>query len=120
MAKDFVDCKIDQDRMTDGKEVAAELRKGKRGGIPWSVFLKPDGTTIIDSDGPKGNIGCPIQPEEAAHFLEMVKMARVQLTDAEIAAIGKSLDDYAKGILEQRKRAREAASKKRAKRKSGK
>lgn len=120
MAKDFVDCKIDQDRMTDGKALATELRKGKRGGIPWSVFLRPDGTAIIDSDGPKGNIGCPIQPAERAHFVAMVEAAKIRLTEDEINALAKDLDAYAKGVIDQQKRAREAASKKRARRASGK
>lgn len=90
LAKDFVVLKIDTDRMTGGKEMV-ESTKGKGGGIPWFAFLDPDGKTLIDSNGPKGNIGCPNTDDEIDHFIAMLTKTKVNLTDEDIAALKKSL-----------------------------
>lgn len=114
VAKDFVDLKIDQDRMTNGKEVAAELREGARGGIPWSVLLGPDGERRITSDSPGGNIGYPVQPEEIAHFMKMVETVRESMTDEDIAYLKQRLDERAAEILDARKKAAEERAKREA------
>src|SRR5262249_48867721 len=51
LGKDFVEVKIDQDRMEGAKEVFARYNASGKGGIPWFVFLDPKGKTIITSDG---------------------------------------------------------------------
>lgn len=66
--KYFIDIKIDIDRMAGGKDVAARLRGGTGGGIPWMAFYDGSGKEIIDSDGPNGNVGYPVKDEEIAHF----------------------------------------------------
>lgn len=91
MAKDFVDVKIDQDRMTGGKELLARYNTAKSAGIPWFVFTDPTGKTIITSDGPKGNIGFPGDKDEIEHFVKMLKAAKKQLTDQEIDRLADSL-----------------------------
>jgi hypothetical protein len=73
LGPDFVDAKIDTDRMDHGKEVLAEYRKGEDGSIPWFVILDGKGKPLATSDGPKGNIGYPAQPHEIEHFLAMLK-----------------------------------------------
>ncbi len=80
-AKYFVDIKIDTDRMDGGKEVAARLRGGASGGIPWMVFLDGAGQEVINSDGPNGNVGYPVQPEEIAHFVRMLETVNVSEED---------------------------------------
>lgn len=90
MGKAFVDVKIDTDRMVGGQDVLAKYAKGKNGGIPWFVFLDGSGQAVIDSNGKKGNIGFPAQPEEIAHFGEMLKKTG-KLSDAEIATLLDSL-----------------------------
>ena len=69
-AKDYVVVMLDTDRMTEGKELAAELRKGQGGGIPWMVILDGEGQPLVTSDGPKGNVGCPARPHEVEFFME--------------------------------------------------
>lgn len=94
LSKDFVDTKIDNDRMVSGKDVyAAQLAAAgqKAGGIPWFVFLDHDGTVLAHSNGPKGNTGFPMQPEEIAHFVAMLKSVKQNLTDAEIETLAASL-----------------------------
>jgi len=119
LAKDFVDVKIDEDRMTGGKELktaqmAAAGQQG--GGIPWFVFLDGDGKQLAHSTGPKGNTGFPYQPDEVAHFVTMLQTVRRNLTDDDIALLRKSLDDNRASEEAARAKAKdEAAAKKRAK-----
>lgn len=95
MAKDFHCVKIDNDRMTSGKEVyrqqlaAAGVREG---GIPWFVILEGDGRLLAHSNGPAGNIGFPYQPDEVAHFAAILAQVKVHLTAADITALRESLD----------------------------
>ena len=88
---EYVTVKIDTDRMIGGKEVLASYPKSEKQGIPWFVFLQPDGKELADSMGPKGNIGCPNADEEIEFFLETLKRIRVTLTDDDLAALRKSL-----------------------------
>jgi len=89
--KEYVTVKIDIDRMTGGKDVLAAYPKSDKQGIPWFVFLQPDGKELADSMGPKGNIGCPNADEEIDFFMETLKKIRVSLTDDDLAALRKSL-----------------------------
>jgi thiol-disulfide isomerase/thioredoxin len=90
LAKDFIDIKIDVDRMTGGKEVSKRLKAGR--GIPWFAFLDPkSGEAIVTSDGPKGNVGFPAAPEEIEHFMAMLKKAAPNLTAVDRATIQSSL-----------------------------
>ncbi len=95
LAKDFVDLKIDQDRMTGGKEmIDAEIAAAgvKAGGIPWFVFSDATGKQLANSTGPKGNTGFPYKEDEVAHFATMLNTVRVNLTDADIATLLASLN----------------------------
>ncbi len=96
LAKDFVDVKIDNDRMAGGKDVfLAQLAAAeqKEGGIPWFVFLDASGKLLAHSNGPKGNTGFPYEADEVAHFVTMLNAVRQNLTDDDIAMLQKSLDD---------------------------
>ena len=110
LSKDFVEVMISEDKMPGGKETSNALRKGIRGGVSWFVFLNPeeavlkeiDGTwkrrkasVLATADGPDGNVGCPMIPVERNHFLECLRTARIQLTDAEIDRIGLILHKFA-------------------------
>ena len=112
LAKDFVDLKIDTDRMKGGAEmlkaqrVAAGLKE--TGGIPWFVFFDADGKVLASCEGPEGNIGFPAQDAEIAHFGKMLELARVKLTDADIAALRESLVANRRAD-EEKAKAREAA-----------
>ncbi|MBK8979499.1 MAG: thioredoxin family protein [Planctomycetes bacterium] len=104
LAKDFIDVKIDQDRMENGLLVATLLRSGRSGGIPWFVFMDAKLQHLADSDGPGGNTGFPVQPDEIAHFVAMLQKARRNLTDDDIATLQRSLQAKADEINAARRR----------------
>ena len=104
MARDYIDLKIDVDRMSNGKEVARRLRGTDRGGIPWMVILDSTGKALITGDGPEGNIGCPVQPEERAHFVQMVESTRDKITANGVKTITEQLQQFADQIMAKRRR----------------
>ena len=104
MARDFIDVKVDIDRMTHGKEVAKRLRGTERGGIPWMVILDAKGKALINADGPEGNIGCPVQPQERAHFMKMVETTRKKLNDGDLSILAAELQKFADKIMAARRR----------------
>ena len=99
LGRDFVDVKIDTDRMVGGADVLQRHRGSARGGIPWFVLLDAEGTAIITSDGPDGNVGFPVRPEEIAHFEAMLRKSAKNLSDDDIATIIASLEESARSIL---------------------
>ena len=91
LLKEYVPVKIDTDRMIGGKEMIESYPRAKDQGIPWFVFLGPDGQELADSNGPKGNIGCPNTEEEIDAFLAIVKKIAVTLTAEDLASLRTSL-----------------------------
>jgi thiol-disulfide isomerase/thioredoxin len=93
LAKDYVDIKIDQDRMTGAKEIFERYKKDSaKAGIPWIAVLDPaTGKAVADSDGPGGNVGYPETPEEIEHFMGMLKKTAKRLTAADLQQIQASL-----------------------------
>lgn len=89
--KDYVDVKIDMDRMTEAKEVLTRFNASASGGIPWFVILDAKGKPIVTSDGPKGNIGFPSEEHEVVHFIKMLETSKRLLTDSDIALLKDSL-----------------------------
>lgn len=90
--KEFVDVKIDEDRMIGGKDVEKAQRGDVKGGIPWFAFVDPaSGEKIATSDGPKGNVGFPAQPEEIEHFMTMLKACK-KITAEDAATLKKTLE----------------------------
>ena len=81
--------------MTKGKDVLQRFRPSERGGIPWFAFLDAQGSLVTTSDGPKGNVGCPVEPEEIDHFVAMLKKGRTRITSEQIADFEKGLRGFA-------------------------
>lgn len=93
IGKDFVDVKIDVDRMPGGKEIMAKYRKSHDGSIPWIAVLDAKGETLCDSNGPDGNIGYPAAPQEIAHFIAMLKATARKMDASDIGKVEKALKD---------------------------
>ena len=103
LGKDYVELKVDTDRMAGGKALAMKLR-GMQGGIPWMVILDDKGKRLTTSDGPQGNAGYPAEPEEIAHFMEMLKATKQRITAEELQAVEATLKKNAEQILGRRQR----------------
>jgi len=93
LAKDFVEVKIDVDRTLGGKDMHKHYAQRENTGIPWFALLDSDGETLSTSDGPNGNIGCPVQDEELAHFRTMLNAAAKHLSEDDIKKITAKLQD---------------------------
>jgi hypothetical protein len=107
--------KIDTDEMEGGEEVANALRDGKRGGIPWFVYLdaeeaalttnaegaleRNDDTILATADAADGNVGCPMTPAERAHFIGTLRETSRNMTEADIEAISDALHEYARETI---------------------
>jgi thioredoxin-related protein len=98
---DYIDVKIDVDRMDNGKDVL-ETHCKKQSGIPWTVILDARGKDLANSDGPKGNIGFPYEPEEIEHFVGMLKQTARKLNATQIEQVGEALRKSRSEIEQQR------------------
>jgi hypothetical protein len=91
LARYFRILKIDQDRYVGGADMLKRMRKSERGGIPWFTFLDAEGREVVNSNGPKGNLGCPYTDEEIAAFLDILEVAAPAMTAEERDVIRKTL-----------------------------
>lgn len=98
MARDYVDLEIDVDRMAQGKEVESSFRPAESGGIPWLAVFDTEGKIQATSDGPDGNIGFPVEPNEIAHFIDMLTRTAEHNGAAEIGRIETLLEQNARRI----------------------
>ena len=87
-ADDYVGLKIDVEQMAHGSDVAKQRRLDRDGGIPWIVVLDGDGQKLISSDGPGGNIGCPISEDECAFFVPTIGKTITKSSQKRIDEIG--------------------------------
>jgi len=95
LGQDFMDLKIDVDRMKNGLAVAKRFRTSDKGGLPWFAFLDAKGQALATSDGPAGNIGYPAAPEEISHFIGMLKKTARRISEAQLARLEQALKDAA-------------------------
>lgn len=87
----FVTVKIDVDRMTGGKAMEVEYRSESTGGIPFFVLLNADGKRLADSNGPKGNVGFPVDPFEIDHFMKVIRQTAPRLKSAQLGVLENAL-----------------------------
>ena len=95
MSRDYVDLKIDTDRHKNGKAVADRLRGERTGGIPWMVITDATGKELVSSDGPEGNIGCPMSESERGWFVEMIRKTEQHMSKLELGTIEYELQIFA-------------------------
>ena len=86
--------KIATDKMDQGDDVFSELKQDRSGGMPWMVVLDGQGAEIISSVGPKGNVGCPIQPFEIEHFVDMIRESS-DASEEQLVAISDAMTKFA-------------------------
>ncbi len=68
------------------------MTKGRLVGIPFHSIHAADGSLLIDSYGPLGNIGYPGGLESLRHFRQMLETGRIHLNATEIDELVKSLE----------------------------
>jgi thiol:disulfide interchange protein len=92
LSDEFVDLKIDNDRMKNAEVVYDKYCKVKSG-IPWFVFLDPvTGQEVVNSDAPQGgNVGFPSTDEEIGHFCQMLSKCGDRFDAEKIEWFRKSL-----------------------------
>ena len=83
--------------MDQGQAVADELG-GSGQGLPWITILDATGTELVNSTGPRGNIGCPVKEQERAYFIEMIEMTKQRAGDEQIKQLDSALAEYAASL----------------------
>ena len=91
LEKDFVFVKVMRGLDKNAEAVTPLLPGAQSSGIPYYAIVEPDGTVLITSKGPQGNIGMPSEPEGIRHLRKMLDATAQKLTPEEIAALEKSL-----------------------------
>ena len=91
LGKEFVDVRIDIDRMDGGAKRSSNASTFRARGIPWFAFIGRKGKAIATNDGPNGNIGYPYEDHEIAHFMKMLGAAPRHLTQPEHERLEESL-----------------------------
>jgi thioredoxin-related protein len=109
VACDFVPVKIDLRRMTGADEVAKRFRKTDSGS-PWFAIVDGKDHVLATSDGPRGNVGFPVEPHEIAHFIDVLKKTAPRMTVAEIGKIEQTLKDNATHVKATLQQARDKAN----------
>ncbi|MCA9285469.1 MAG: thioredoxin family protein [Phycisphaerales bacterium] len=91
--QEFVDVKIDIDRMTGAGAVYARFNPAAgRMGIPWFAVLAADGSVLGTSTTAEGaNIGFPVDPKEIEHFATLLRQSVQHLSSEQQAALIASL-----------------------------
>jgi thioredoxin-related protein len=98
MARDFNVVKIDIERMKRGPQVAKRFRPDEKGGTPWFAVLDGKSHVLATSNGPKGNVGFPVEPQEIAHFMEVLKKTTRRIPADDLNRIEQALNDSAAKI----------------------
>jgi hypothetical protein len=87
--KDYVTVVLDA-RMPRGRDLLQRLRtknEEDKGSTPWMAILDAQGKTLATSDGPKGNIGYPGEPDGQAHWEQMLRTTAQRLTPDDIQSL---------------------------------
>jgi hypothetical protein len=94
-ADEYLVLKIDVEEMEHGDEIGQQLRGDRSGGIPWIAILDGEGTELVSSDGPDGNVGCPITESERAYFVSMIEITIQRAPRERVAEIAAALGEFA-------------------------
>ena len=83
--RDYVLLKIDDVRDKHGIEIAKRIVNGREQfSLPFHAIFDSQGTLLIDSEGPTGNIGHPSSFEGRRHLKKMLLDTKARLTPTEI------------------------------------
>jgi thiol:disulfide interchange protein len=83
----YVPVKVDIERTTGGKELAVKYGWDAETGVPFFVIADANGRKLVDSKGENGNVGFPAEPQEIAHFKDVITMTAPGLTAGQVATL---------------------------------
>jgi len=89
------DEKIAQFENPGGKALMDSLG-GSNAGIPYFVFITPDGKTLANSNvtpPDNSNLGYPVKPEEIEAFIKILKIGAPKITEKQIGIIFEYLNN---------------------------
>jgi len=86
----YVRVKVDIERMANGEDVAERYGKDEDQGIPFFAVVDGQGKKLIDSVGPKGNCGYPVEDFEVAHYMNVLEKT-ANLPPDKLAVLKKGL-----------------------------
>ncbi|WP_404310417.1 M56 family metallopeptidase [Neorhodopirellula lusitana] len=87
LRKDFVMLKLEEGLSSENKEIVNRLTDDKHVSVPFHAIFTADGTRIIDSKGPLGNIGYPTGFEGKQHLKKMLQASCKRISTSEIESI---------------------------------
>lgn len=93
LSKDFVMLKLEQGTSSENSEIVNRLTDGNHVGIPFHAMFSADGTKIIDSKGPLGNIGSVSGFEGKQHLRKMMEASCKRISPSEMQSVISSLED---------------------------
>lgn len=92
LSQDYVMLKVDDVNDLGGPEIFRKISADRsNGGIPFYVIYHADGTPMIDSHGPLGNIGFPASHEGKRHLKTMLQTTATTLTEQQILQLLETL-----------------------------
>jgi len=90
LEKDYIVVKLMNGIDEHIEEVINQLTETPHG-IPWYAITEPDGTVLITSDSPTGNIGMPGSSDARRHFRKMLTETAIRLSAKDIDRLIESL-----------------------------
>jgi len=78
---------VDLERNEGAIALSRRLGSSGREGLPWFAVIDAAGKPLITSNGPKGNIGFPVSPEERAHFAAILRATAKGIAEEDLARI---------------------------------
>ena len=96
LGKDFVEVKIDVDRMTGGNELMKRYRADGADAIPWYAVLDADGKALATSDEPAEKAAAPTELEEVVRFAAVLRNGVKRLTPDELSSLATSFANRGK------------------------
>ena len=83
LEKDYIFVKL-MGSVDDNVREVVEQFQSKRGGVPWHTIIDSDGSQLITSNSPLGNIGMPGSVEGKRHLRKMLEATARRISKAEI------------------------------------
>jgi hypothetical protein len=86
LEKDYLWIEIDQ-RWLNSKEVMDEINPDRRRSVPWFAIIDHNKGVMATSDGARGNVGFPQGEDNVEHFLLMLELTMLRMTEEDVEVL---------------------------------